>query len=171
MILGGARLVGIGEGPLHSNRHSFTVGSVSVSMSGPWASIEPAPNILSFLMFVSRTPSAEPPETRSVSMRRRISTCLSGTLPGFTPLVYSVDRVAGRETKQAERRLASQLAWKWKREYSEMVGHMRTMMTLAVVRSNSILMCGSMVRRSYARPSVDEGAAVFWGQRHWRKHC
>jgi hypothetical protein len=93
-------------------------------------------------------------------MRRRISTCLSGTLPGFTPLVYSVDRVAGRETKQAERRLASQIAWKWKREYSEMVGHMRTMMTLAVVRSNSILMCGSMVRRSYARPSVDEGAAV-----------
>eukprot|EP00956_Cyclotella_meneghiniana_P042037 scaffold248334_cov99-Cyclotella_meneghiniana.AAC.1 len=33
----------------------------------------------------------------------------------FTPLVYSVDGMAGRETKQAERQVASLLAHKWTR--------------------------------------------------------
>jgi hypothetical protein len=62
----------------------------------------------------------------------------------FTPLVYSVDGMAGRETKMAERRLASQLAWKWKREYSEMVGYVRTRMCLAVIRSNTLLIRASI---------------------------
>ncbi|KAL3768952.1 hypothetical protein ACHAWO_004062 [Cyclotella atomus] len=88
----------------------------------------------------------------------------------FTPLVYSVDGMAGRETKMAERRLASQLAWKWKRDYSEMVGYVRTRMCLAVLRANTLLIRGSRERRSRARPLMDDGAAmVRW--RHWRAHC
>ena len=35
----------------------------------------------------------------------------------FTPMVYSVDGFAGREARNAEKRLATQLAGKWNREY------------------------------------------------------
>eukprot|EP00956_Cyclotella_meneghiniana_P033352 scaffold95206_cov68-Cyclotella_meneghiniana.AAC.1 len=85
----------------------------------------------------------------------------------FTPLVYSVDGMAGRETKQAERRVASLLAHKWKKEYSEMVGYVRARMALAVVRSNSLLMRGSRRKRSQ-RPLIDEGAAML-GWQTWRE--
>ena len=35
----------------------------------------------------------------------------------FTPMVYSVDGIAGREARNAEKRLATQLAGKWNHEY------------------------------------------------------
>ena len=42
----------------------------------------------------------------------------------FTPLVYLVDGLACKEAKAFERRVASLLATKWDRRYSEMVkGH------------------------------------------------
>jgi hypothetical protein len=39
----------------------------------------------------------------------------------FTPMVYSVDGIAGREARNAEKRLATQLAGKWNSEYSQVV--------------------------------------------------
>ena len=87
----------------------------------------------------------------------------------FTPLVYSVDGMAGRETKAAERKLASRLASKWDREYSEMVGFVRMRMAIAVVRANSLLIRGSRERRTTrVRPAIDEGAAMD-GWQHWRE--
>ena len=85
----------------------------------------------------------------------------------FTPLVYSVDGMAGRETKMAERRLAANLAGKWDRAYSEMVAFVRARMALAVVRSNTLLLRGSRVCRS-RRPMIDEGAAMN-GWQTWRE--
>ena len=85
----------------------------------------------------------------------------------FTPLVYSVDGMAGRETKMAERQLARALAHKWNREYSEMVAFVRARMALAVVRSNTLLLRGARVRRS-RRPYIDEGAAMD-GWQTWRE--
>eukprot|EP00956_Cyclotella_meneghiniana_P042116 scaffold248361_cov42-Cyclotella_meneghiniana.AAC.1 len=85
----------------------------------------------------------------------------------FTPLVYSVDGMAGRETKQAERKLASRLAHKWNKEYSYMVAYVRARMALAVVRSNSLLVRGSRKRRAQ-RPLIDEGAAML-GWQTWRE--
>ena len=52
----------------------------------------------------------------------------------FTPLVYSVDGVAGREARNAEKRLATHLAAKWGRNYWEMVYYVRVQMALSVVR-------------------------------------
>ncbi len=43
----------------------------------------------------------------------------------FTPMVYSVDGIAGREAWNAEKRLATHLAGKWNREYSQMVYYVR----------------------------------------------
>ncbi len=39
----------------------------------------------------------------------------------FTPLVYSVDGITGHEARDAEKRLATHLAAKWKKGYPEMV--------------------------------------------------
>ncbi len=44
----------------------------------------------------------------------------------FGVLVYSVDGMPCKEAKAFERRIASLLAAKWERPYSEMVGFVRT---------------------------------------------
>jgi hypothetical protein len=61
----------------------------------------------------------------------------------FTPMVYSVDGIAGREARNAEKRLATHLAGKWNREYFQMVYYVRVRMAIAVVRANSLLIRGS----------------------------
>jgi hypothetical protein len=38
----------------------------------------------------------------------------------FTPLVYSVDGIAGREAKSTDKQVASYLGAKWRKSYSEM---------------------------------------------------
>ncbi|KAL7511034.1 hypothetical protein ACHAXN_007935 [Cyclotella atomus] len=75
--------------------------------------------------------------------------------------------MSGRETKQAERRIASALSQKWHREYSEMVALVRARMALAVVRSNSLLLRGNRTHQS-RQPLIDEGAAME-GWQAWRK--
>ena len=78
----------------------------------------------------------------------------------FTPLVYSIDGMAGPATRAAEKRMASRLAWKWKREYAEMVGYIKTRMALAVVRSNSLMWRGSRTRRRAHLGSIENGGAM-----------
>ena len=75
----------------------------------------------------------------------------------FTPLVYSVDGVAHKEARAFERRIAGLLASKWDRRYSEMAGFVRARMSLAIVRSNTMLLRGSRIGRA-ARLVVDDGA-------------
>jgi hypothetical protein len=55
----------------------------------------------------------------------------------FTPLVFSVDGMQGVEATAASRRLASSLASKWKRSYSEVCGFVRSRLSIALVRSAS----------------------------------
>ena len=78
----------------------------------------------------------------------------------FTALVYSIDGMAGPKTRAAERRMAARLAWKWKREYSEMVGFVRTRMSLAVVRSNTLMWRGSRTRRRAHPGTIQNGGAM-----------
>ena len=55
----------------------------------------------------------------------------------FTPLVFSVDGMQGAEATAASKRLASSLASKWKRSYSEVCGFVRSRLSIALVRSAS----------------------------------
>ena len=64
----------------------------------------------------------------------------------FVPLVYSVDGLPGKRAKAAERRLAALLTAKWERQYSVVVNFVRVWMSLAVVRSNTLLMRTERVR-------------------------
>jgi hypothetical protein len=58
-------------------------------------------------------------------------------------MVYSVDGIAGCETRNAEKRQANHLTSKWNREYSQMVYYVRVRMAIVVVRANSLLIRGS----------------------------
>jgi hypothetical protein len=71
-----------------------------------------------------------------------LRTCLE-MRKDFTPMVYLVNGIAGREARNAERRLATHLASKWKCGYSQMVYYVRVEMAIAVVCANSLLIRGS----------------------------
>ena len=61
----------------------------------------------------------------------------------FTPLVYSVDGLLGEEARAASKRLASLLANKWKRAYSEVCGYVLSRQALALVRATSLCLRGT----------------------------
>ena len=78
----------------------------------------------------------------------------------FTALVYSVDGLACKEAKAFERRVASLLASKWDRRYSEMVSFVRTRMSIAIVRSNTLLLRGARNHGQAMRPVIEDAAAL-----------
>ena len=88
-----------------------------------------------------------------------LQTCLE-LRKDFTPMVYSVDGIAGREARNAEKRLATHLASKWNRGYSQMVYYVRVRMAIAVVRANSLLIRGSRDRQQPRRPLIPDRAAL-----------
>ena len=61
----------------------------------------------------------------------------------FTPLVYSVDGLEGTKAKAARKRLASRLAAKWNRQYSQICGFVRSRLAFTLVRSTSRCLRGS----------------------------
>ena len=81
----------------------------------------------------------------------------------FTPLVYSVDGIAGREAKNAEKRLAYHLSEKWHKQLPQMVNYVRIQMAIAVVRANSLLIRGSRDRQHPRHPVIsDRHAMIDW---------
>jgi hypothetical protein len=72
----------------------------------------------------------------------------------FTPLVYSVDGIAGREVKNAEKCLAYHLSEKWHKPLPQMVYYVRIRMSIVVVRANSLLIRGSRDRQCPRRPVI-----------------
>ena len=72
------------------------------------------------------------------------------------PLVYSVDGLACKEARAFEKQVASLLATKWNRSYSEMAGFVKSRMSLAIIRSNTMLLCGSRTSRRFV-PAIQAG--------------
>ena len=57
-------------------------------------------------------------------------------------MVCSADRTPGAEALAVQNRLSALLSYKLKREYSEMCGFVRLRISLAIVRSNSLILRG-----------------------------
>ena len=76
----------------------------------------------------------------------------------FTPLAYKVDSMAGIKARAFEKRIASLLAVKWNREYSKLVGVIHVKMAMAVVRANTLLLCGACLKQPKWIPFVDSAA-------------
>ena len=77
----------------------------------------------------------------------------------FIPMAYSVDGLAGKEVRAAEKRLASLLASKWDSPYSEMACFVKTRMSLSIVRSISMLLRGCWSSTWKRRAPDDDVAA------------
>jgi hypothetical protein len=77
----------------------------------------------------------------------------------FTPLAYSVCGLPCEAAVAAEKRLGGLLSRKWERNYSEMVGFIRQRMSLAIVRSNTLLLRGERAN-TWRRRAAEDGAAA-----------
>ena len=60
----------------------------------------------------------------------------------LTPMVYYADGITGVEALAANKRLAALLSYKLKREYSKICGFVWARMSLAILSSNSLILCG-----------------------------
>ncbi|KAL7527541.1 hypothetical protein ACHAXR_002006, partial [Thalassiosira sp. AJA248-18] len=69
----------------------------------------------------------------------------------FTPLDYSVDGIAGRWGRNAERRIATILADKWQQRCSHICHNVRVRIAISVVHANSLLIRGSRVLQHHRR--------------------
>ncbi len=67
--------------------------------------------------------------------------------------------MACKAARAAEKCLASLLSVKWDRQYSEMVNFIRTRMSLAVVRSNTLLLRSERMHTWYRR-APEDGSAI-----------
>ena len=77
-------------------------------------------------------------------------------------MVYSADGIPGAEELAAQKRLAVLLSYKLKQEYSEMCGFVRARMSLAIVRSNSLILRGPHDKgaRIWQQPELTDGAVM-----------
>ena len=62
-------------------------------------------------------------------------------------MVYSADGIPGSEALATQKILTVLLSYKLKQEYSEMCGFVQERMSLAIVRSNSLLLRGPREKR------------------------
>ena len=81
----------------------------------------------------------------------------------FTPLVYSVDGMAGREAIAAEKAMAKALSRKWGRPYPQLCNYVRLRMRIALARNNTLLLRGSRDREP-TRPFIETGTALYQRQ-------
>ena len=73
----------------------------------------------------------------------------------FTPLVFSVDGLRGKESKAASKRLASLLSAKWSKTYSAVAGYVNSRLSVALVRATSLCLRG-------ARDPTGHAGQPFW---------
>jgi len=81
----------------------------------------------------------------------------------FTPIIYSVDGLPSKGTAIAEKRLAHLLQNKLKIPYSQTMFLVRSRMSIALARCNTILLRTSRDRSNNPhprRPIIEDGAAV-----------
>ena len=79
----------------------------------------------------------------------------------FTPLVYSINGIAGREAKSTEKHLTTVLATKWKKPYSKMDYCVFMRMALVVIRAKSLLICGSRDCQKACLPVINNRASMY----------
>ena len=77
-------------------------------------------------------------------------------------MVYSANGIPGAEALAAQNRLAALLIYKLKREYLEMCGFVWARMSLAIVSSNSLLLCGPHNKGAciWQQPDLTDGAVM-----------
>ena len=80
----------------------------------------------------------------------------------FTLMVYSAYGIPGADALAAQKRLAALLSYKMKWEYSGMCGFVKARMSLAIVKSNILLLRGPCGKGVLFRkqPELTDGAVM-----------
>jgi hypothetical protein len=79
----------------------------------------------------------------------------------FTPLVFSVDGMRGKEANAAGKRLAQLLSIKWKQDYANVCGFVRSRLSIALVRTMSQCIRGARDPTARAtHPTWDSGPGL-----------
>ena len=76
----------------------------------------------------------------------------------FTPICCSVDGVFGSEAEVFLKRLGENLAAKWNRGYSQVIGWVRARMSFAILRASILCIRGS--RRRWRSLGLSDGAPL-----------
>jgi hypothetical protein len=74
-------------------------------------------------------------------------------------MIYSVNGMADKHARAAEKRIAGILAAKLTQQYSQMASFTRTWMYLAIVQSNTLLLRGDRAM-SWHRRAPEDGVAT-----------
>jgi len=85
----------------------------------------------------------------------------------FTPMIYSVHGMVGREAKMAEKWMASYLSKKWYQPYIQMVSFVRLRIWLSIAMSSRLLIHGSRERDAVC-PFI-QSVAVFHERQTWEE--
>ena len=70
-------------------------------------------------------------------------------------MVYSADVIPGAGGLAAQNRLATLLSYKLKRKYSEICGFLQEKMSLAIVKSNILLLCVPCNKGAHIRQQTE----------------
>ncbi len=97
----------------------------------------------------------------STRRRRRTSTFGPVWNCGRTSRQWCIQlMIAGGKARNAKKRLATRLASKWNRGYSQMVYYVRVWMAITVVCANSLLIRGSRDQQHSRHTLIPDGAAL-----------
>ena len=77
----------------------------------------------------------------------------------FTPFVVSVDGVLGHDAQHLMKRLCDQIAVKWEKSHSEVMGWVRARMAFAILRATNLCLRGSRVKWRSGH-GMDDGAGL-----------
>ena len=77
-------------------------------------------------------------------------------------MVYSAYGIPGAGSLATQNKLSTLFSYKLKQEYSEMCGFVRASISLAIVRSNSLNLCGPCDKELHIqqRPELIDGAVM-----------
>ena len=111
--------------------------------------------------YLCMTPEKDLPKAEKENKDLYVKACLERRRT-FTPMVYSVDDVLGAEALSTQKRLNALVGYKLKQKYSEICGFVKARMSLEIVRSNSLLLCGRWEKwaRIRKRPKLTDWALM-----------
>ena len=96
-------------------------------------------------------------EAQEIEKKKKYGEACRQSHKHFTPLVFSVDGLEGGEAMAARKRLASRLAARWNRRYSQVCAFVRARLTFTLLRSASRCLRGT--RTPIQRPQSIDWAA------------
>ena len=88
----------------------------------------------------------------------------------FTPFVASTDGALGWEARSFIRRLGRELAIKWHRDYSQVIGLVRTRLSFAILRATVLCIRGSRRPLMGTRCLLEDGAGLSLHMWLWTSH-